>query len=97
MLHEGYKPVILTGRELDAVQIGRELCLARELRVYPMRVAGHESVGTPVPLRQSQPDTRCTPRGSTAGHRTTRDWAPDKFQGTSFGGMLHESRHLAIA
>src|SRR5437016_2350722 len=31
------------------------LYLARELRVYPMRVAGHESVGTPVPLNNLSP------------------------------------------
>jgi len=54
MLHEGHKPVISTSRELDALQIGALhegqkpitdrgpctiLCLAREPRVYPMRVA----------------------------------------------------------
>ena len=38
-----------------------------------------ELVGTQVPLGQSQPGTRCTPRGATAGHRTTWDWAPNNL------------------
>src|SRR5438128_1214934 len=44
--------------------------------VYPTRVADHESVGLPIPLGQSLPGIRCTPRGSLADHRSARGWAP---------------------
>src|SRR5438128_333215 len=39
---------------------------------------------------------RCTPRGSTAGHRTTQDWE-SYDTGLGFDGMLHESRLLDTA
>src|SRR6266540_2044741 len=38
---------------------------------------------------------RCTPRGSTAGHRITRDWAPyDTLSGLGIEGKAHEGRQL---